>query len=285
MKAQHGFTLVELVIALTLSVVVTAFAAMFLTGPVRGYTDQARRADLVQSAESALHRISRDIRSALPNSVRIVPAGSGFALELLESPSGARYRAGPPPGDPARRLTFNSADDSFNVLGGFASLGLPFSSNTHYLSIYNAGVPGASAWELSNVITPPGTQVDIVADAIPGEFTVSLVPAFRFSYPSPSSRVYLVSGPVTWLCDPVAGTLTRFSNYSISSNQTDRDSAVELLGAGGRSARAAQYLAGCSASYQPGTAQRSGLVTVQLQLASSGEQIALLHQFHVENAP
>ena len=48
-------------------------------------------------------------------------------------------------------------------IGGFQNIAKPFSSNTHYLSIYNVGVPGANAYELANVITPPGTQIDIAS--------------------------------------------------------------------------------------------------------------------------
>ena len=72
---QLGFTLIELVITLVISTIVVSFVAMFISGPVRGFTDQARRARLVDAADSALERIGRDVRRALPNSVRIDERG------------------------------------------------------------------------------------------------------------------------------------------------------------------------------------------------------------------
>ncbi|NND60012.1 MAG: prepilin-type N-terminal cleavage/methylation domain-containing protein [Gammaproteobacteria bacterium] len=285
MKVQAGFTLVELVIALVLAVIVTAFAGMFIGNSVTGYTDQVRRAALVDAADSALGQLARDIRGALPNSVRVTPAGGGFAVELLASTDGVRYRDAAPPADPARWLQFDSADDQFNALGGFQRVTLPFSSTSHYLSVYNAGVPGADAWELANVITPPGTQIDIVVDAIAGEHHVTVTPAFRFAYPSPTQRAYLVSGPVSWLCDPSAGTLTRYSGYAIASNHLSRDSAAELLAAGAAASRIADDVSACSLNYTSGTAQRSGLVSARLELERSNERVALMQQVHVVNVP
>ncbi|NNL54077.1 MAG: type II secretion system protein, partial [Woeseia sp.] len=79
----RAFTLVELVITIALSTIVIAFMAVFISGPVASYTDQSRRAELVDLAENSLRRIARDIRRALPNSVRLSLSGSVVALELL----------------------------------------------------------------------------------------------------------------------------------------------------------------------------------------------------------
>ncbi len=98
--------------------------------------------------------------------MRITTSGSVVALELLSTVDGVRYRDRPPPGNPSKRLRFTAADDAFNSVGTFTGITRPFSSTTHYLSIYNVGVPGADAYELANVITPPGTQIDIDSDTI-----------------------------------------------------------------------------------------------------------------------
>ena len=88
-----------------------------------------------------------------------------------------------------------------------------------YLSIYNVGVPGANAYEMANVITPARTTITVAAGATPNQNLVTLSPAFQFAWGSPGKRVYLVSGPVTYLCDTAAGTLSRYSGYSIASSQ------------------------------------------------------------------
>ncbi|MGI9237854.1 MAG: PulJ/GspJ family protein [Woeseiaceae bacterium] len=284
-KGTSGFTLIELVITIALSTIVVAFMAIFISGPIASYNDQSRRAELVDLAENSLRRIARDVRRALPNSVRLDVSGSVTALELLNTIDGARYRDRPPPGDPSKRLRFTAADDAFNSIGGFQNIAKPFSSNNHYLSIYNVGVPGANAYELANVITPPGTQIDIDADAAPGEDNVQLSPAFRFSFASPGQRVFLVDGPVTYLCDDLAGTLVRYSDYSIADDQTARNTAAELLGAGADATLVANRVSNCGMAYAPGTAQRAGLVSIALAVSDTGETVSLLHQIHVDNVP
>jgi MSHA biogenesis protein MshO len=69
--SQRGFTLIELVITIVVGSIVVAFMAMFIVMPMEAYSAQTRRAQLVDDADSALRFMGRDIRSALPNSVRV----------------------------------------------------------------------------------------------------------------------------------------------------------------------------------------------------------------------
>jgi MSHA biogenesis protein MshO len=279
-----GFSLIELVITLVISTIVVSFVSMFISVPVRGFVDQTRRAGLVDAADSALLRIGRDVRRALPNSVRTTSAGGVVALEILSTVDGGRYR-GQPPGTAAQVLDFAAPDGSFDVLGPFTQIAKPFSSTSHYLAIYNVGVTGADAYELSNVITPPGTQVDIAADGVSGEDRVTLSPAFRFAYGSPTQRIFLVDGPVTYLCDAVAGTLLRYQGYAVATSQADRDSHGELLAAGATASLMANQLVGCAFTYTAGTAERGGLLALQITVSSQGESVSLLSQVHVDNVP
>ena len=43
-RCAIGFTLVELVITISLTTIVVSFMAVFISGPVRAYADQTRRA-------------------------------------------------------------------------------------------------------------------------------------------------------------------------------------------------------------------------------------------------
>jgi MSHA biogenesis protein MshO len=263
---------------------VVGFVAVFVSGPVRGFDDQVRRAHLVDAASGALSRMERDVRRALPNSLGVTGAASVAALEMLGTLDGARYRA-EPPGGPDTVLNFSGPDDSFNALGAFTQVTKPFSGSDYYLSVYNVGVPGADAYELANVITPPGTQIEIQAAGIAGADRVTLSPAFRFAYASPTQRVFLVDGPVTYLCDTGTGTLTRYDGYAIAASQAARDSRTELLAAGANAALVADRVASCAFDYTPGTAERAGLLSARLVIAEAGETVSLLTQVHVENVP
>jgi MSHA biogenesis protein MshO len=282
-RVARGFTLIELVITIAVGSVVVAFMAMFIVTPMTIYTSQTRRAMLVDAADSALRFIGRDLRAALPNSVRVSASGSVTALELLATADGARYQDSGPLSNPALALDLTAPDGAFATTVPFTQLTLPWTSSAYFLSIYNVGVPGADAYQMANVITPAGTTITISAGATANQDLVTLSPAFQFAFGSPGQRVFLVSGPVSYLCDTAAATLTRYSSYTIASAQPA--SAAALNAAGASAALVASNVAGCQFVLSAGTAQRNALATLTLQIAQSGESVQLLHQVEVVNAP
>jgi MSHA biogenesis protein MshO len=282
-RVAGGFTLIELVVTIAVGSVVVAFMAMFIVMPMNAYSTQTQQAALVDAADSALRYMARDLRSALPNSVRVTP--SGTVLELLATADGARYQDGGPLSNPALELDFTTADTAFATTVPFTQLTLPWSSSSYYLSIYNVGVPGANAYEMANVITPasPVTTITITAGSSPNQNLVTLNPGFKFAFGSPGKRVYLVSGPVTYLCDMAAGTLTRYSGYTISNTQLT--SAATLTAAGATAALVAGNVGSCQFTLTLGTAQRNALATLTLKITQNGQSVQLLNQVQVVNAP
>jgi MSHA biogenesis protein MshO len=285
---HRGFTLIELVIAISLTGIVISFIAMFIVAPVRAYNAQARRAELVDAADAVLRLMGRDIRAALPNSVRVTQTGSVFAIEMLNAVDGVQYRNTGSTVNPAQELDFGSPDNSFATLSKFDNItrGVPLN---YRLSIYNVGVPGADAYSSTNVITPATTTVTITDNTPATEDLVTLSSSFQFAYPSPGKRVFLVSGPVTYLCDESANTLRRYAGYSTDAIHANRDSAAELNSAGATSSLVANRVSDCQFDYAAGTATRAGLATLRVTFSYTSEgrteSIWLLHQVHVENAP
>jgi MSHA biogenesis protein MshO len=287
-NARRGFTLIELVIAISLTGIVISFVAMFIVAPVRAYSAQAQRAELVDAADSVLRLMARDIRSALPNSVRVRQSGSVYAIEMLNAIDGVRYRNTGSSANALQELDFASPDASFATLSKFDNItrGVPLN---YRLSIYNVGVPGADAYSSTNVITPATTTVTITDNVPNTEDLVTLSSPFQFAYPSPSKRVFLVSGPITYLCDESANTLRRYVGYSVDASHSNRDSAGELNSAGATSSLVANRVSDCQFDYAAGTATRAGLATLRVTFSYTSEgnteNIWLLHQVHVENAP
>jgi len=119
---QRGFTLIEMVMVIVVGGIVAAMTVSILTLPINAYVDSSRRATLTDVAESALRRMQRDIRAALPNSIRV--SSDGQSLELLHLVDGGRYRAelavdasGALIGNGGNILDFTINDTSFAVLG------------------------------------------------------------------------------------------------------------------------------------------------------------------------
>ncbi|APG27863.1 pilus assembly protein MshO [Syntrophotalea acetylenivorans] len=259
-RTSCGFTLVELVVVLVVTGILAALGGMFIVQPIQGFLDLSRRARLVDSAETALRRMQRDVRQALPNSVRI--NGAGTALELLHTVDGGRYRAY----GPGNTLDFTGFDTDFEALGDLDTAPTPGQSIVVY-NLSGAGTNGNAYFGDNRAGVGAGSTVN----------SVILDPPFQFPRSSPFQRFFIVDQPVSYICDTGAGTLTRYTGYGISAIQSNTP--------GGTPALMANNVSQCNFTYQPGTAQRAGLVTLRLQITEDGESVTLLHQIHVENAP
>jgi MSHA biogenesis protein MshO len=280
---MSGMTLIELVIVIVLSAIVVSFMSRLIVIPINAFTAQKQRAQLGDAADSAMRFMARDLRSALPNSVRTSVNGSVTALEMLATADGARYQDNGPLSNAGLSLDFTMPDAGFSTTVPFSQITLPYSSSNSYLAIYNIGVPGANAYALANVMTPAGTTITITAGATANAQLVTLNPAFQFSFGSPGKRVYLVSGPLSYLCDTSSGLVTRYSGYTVSATQPV--SAAALIAAGASSGVVATNATGCQFTYASGTSQRVGMATLVLQLGSNGQMVQLLQQTHLVNAP
>jgi MSHA biogenesis protein MshO len=285
-STERGFTLIEMVVVIAITALVAGFIGSFVTRPMEIYNDVSLRGELVAAAESALRRMAREVRASLPNSVRI--AAGGTVLELFHVADGARYRAeGGGAHTAASDVIDFAGDASFNVLGRLREL--PFSYGTplaagHRLAVYTTG---SSVWSDAatgadpGTVTPAATSITIADDG--DEDQLALSSSFRFALASPQKRVYVVDGPLTYLCDAGAGTLMRYAGYAPAAAQPTDPGAAPLSSAS--AALLVDRVSSCTFTYTPGTPQRAGLVTIALTLSRLGEQVHLLEQVHVLNVP
>lgn len=291
-RTGRGFTLIELVTALVLTGILAAVAAVFLRVPIAGYFDVARRTAITDIADLAVRRFNRDVQTALPNSVRVAGVCNGIApcfLEYLEVRTGGRYRA--QAGSPAtcndtlpvgpggtRVCSLGPVPDLASVATGGAG---------DFLVVYNLGPGNAGADAYASGPATGGNKSRITAvSAGAGPDREDRIDFQNLAFPlaSPDSRFQIVSGPVTYACDPAAGTLTRHWGYAISAAQAAPP-------AGGGSALLATGITQCSFNYAPNAvAQRNGIVSVRLQVSQADpsgttERVTLFSQAHVSNSP
>lgn len=283
-----GFTLVELILVIALSAVVVVMVSTVLSRPLEGFVAQSRRAELTDLASTALNRMARDIRLALPNSVR---SPDSQTLELLPIHEGGRYRASLDAGamrhDPPRCA--GSGPCSIEV----ASPGLDAAKvdEARWMAIYNIGgrSQGDGVWPPGNadLVAVPSviTPTDVGFSLIGSQLTLDAgATGFAFKYASPQHRFYLLREVVGYRCDN-PGTDANGDGTGVLRRAVFNTLAAGYTYSTANSAVVVDSVASCTFTYAPGTSTGSGLVTLRLGLKKKDEGIVLLQQVHVDNAP
>lgn len=289
---QRGFTLIEIIIVVILVGILSVVVGLIIQGPLQASVDTGRRANLVDLAETALTRMTREIRLSVPNSVRIATAPGIVSVEVLRTLDGGRYRAAPttgptlpgcaaaPSGDP---LEFTCADTLFDVLGQLPRLGqittgadcVTDPSTADCVVVFNTGPAGSNdAYAGTNVATITAVSDDTAFD---GSDQVSITNTFPLA--SPAQRFHIVDTAVSFICNTVSQRVDRFFDYTITP--------VQNTAPGGTSNLLVNNVTACDFNYDPGTATRGGLVTLQLTITepNSNQSVTLVKQIHVSNQP
>src|ERR1700733_3792731 len=120
-KSQRGFTLLEGIVVIVISGIMLASVALFLRWPFQSYLSTSNRAQLTDTADTALRRIARDMHVALPNSIRVT-AGNPQCIEMLPTKAGGRYRAQQTAAGQGTILNFTQPTGSFDMFGQFSAL-------------------------------------------------------------------------------------------------------------------------------------------------------------------
>lgn len=292
-----GFTLVELVVVITVSGILAAMISSFMITPVRGAADVARRAELTDLADHALRRMERDLRRALPNSIRVTTVGAATYVEFLEVRTGGRYRAEPSGGATSASacpdavgsggdgdglanedvLVFGATDACFRTLGSIADLAA-IVPNSDWLVVYNLGTGYASAdaYASGNVTGGNKARITSIVSIADSEHRIGFQ-SHTFSSPSPGARFQVVSGAVTYECNPAVGTVRRYTGYGIAAAQPTSFSVAPAV--------LASSLSACSITYTSGATERNALVNLALTLTKEGESVSLNHEVMVSNVP
>lgn len=269
-KQQSGFSLVELIITIVIGGIVASMATSILTLPINAYIDSSRRATLTDVAESALKRMQRDIRSALPNSIRI--SGDSKTLELLHVVSGGRYRANYAVDGSGDVLDFTQNDSSVDILGTIQNF-TDITLASDRLVIYPLSTVGSDAYS--------GNNTSVLSNATTSDqlnFST-----FTFPLKSPQQRFFIIDSPITYHCDLSSSAekdkvLMRYEAYAIQATQP-----IPPTSGGSMQVN---YLSSCSFRYNSGSSTRSGLVILAITVADeTGESVRLVQQVHVDNQP
>lgn len=265
LTGQRGFTLTELIIVIVLLGIISVIPISFIRYSAQGALDTANRQRLAMAAGVISEQISREIRVALPGSVRL--SSDKRCLELIPIIAGTVYRNAP----------IISAQPSFPVLalpGGGSSTGhaviYPYAATTSEL--YSPTTPGVLSPMSATLPAGTGT-VNLTFDSASHQFLTD----------SPMRRFFMVDTPVTFCQE--GQFVYRYSDYGF---QLTVGAALPGTFADGREVIGAPLeTSSLMFSFVPPSLQRNGLVTFEFALQSdqSAERIYVAQEVQLRNVP
>lgn len=266
---QSGFTLVELIMVIVIMGVIGGAVAVFMKSPIDAYFDTTRRAGIADVADTTVRRMARDIRKALPNSIRLGGTGGNQCVEFIPTRMGGRYRVEEIVAGDGTSLDFSTTDTAFNMLG--QNTVLPADQQVRandMVAIYNLGIPGADAYA--------GDNTAVVSGVVDGVETSVTIAAKRFPLASGSNRFHVIPGDetiVSYMCS--GGRLYRNAGYAYSSScPTPTAGTTPIIATE----------ATCNFAYSAADI-RNALVQLSLTFTNSGESVSIYHEVHVNNTP
>ncbi len=257
---SKGFTLIELIVVIMIVSVVALSITSFYADSVESYLQSETRLQQSGNIRTVLERIGRDIREAMPNSIRVNAAANCVEFVPIV---GSTYFLNLPLTQPGNQIIALN-DTQPSTATPLYVMVMPLNTG----EIYNLA-SGFSA-EVSNISTLAGNQMQI-----------DLVAATRFLRASPRNRLYFVRQPVSYCV--VADVLYRYSQYGFQLTQSNpppggvRTLNDVLLVDRGVPVTVFEYSAG--------NLNRNGLLSIDLHLAGRQESISLKHEVHVRNIP
>ena len=257
MRVATGFTLVELVMVILLLGVMATFSSQFIGIGTQIYGDASRREQLMSDARFALERLNREVRDAVPGSVRIEDDGQngvdqGSCLRFWPIASASRY-LGSAVSAGLTMVTpqvLPEQDRDLAIVYPLATPDLPLSQGCLY---------GNCVAAVTDVGSPASGALSLTVDG-------------AFTQDSPGRRVYFANQQVRYCV--TGGALTRASGAIDS----DIGASTQVL--------MAEYIRPAPHYfYREPAAFSQSEVGLRLEFERGGERVLFNHKLELLNVP
>ena len=258
---QKGFTLLEMVTVIILLGVISVGVTGFIRFGAQVFVENSERDELISSARFAVERLNRELRAALPNSVRVISSTGIQCLEFIPSVASTIYLDIPvePESDASsfQVIKFSGED---NVVGLNAVV-YPVYANNLYSGASN------KIYRVTNKTTPAGAGLTHIRE-------ITLSNAIQFEQDSPTKRVFFTESPVSYCVS--GGSLTRHQGYT--NNGVPNPFANGVL-------MAENIISASPFNVSQATHERNAVATTTLTFSKNDEQITFNNDVQVINVP
>ena len=295
---QKGFTLIEMIIVMVLVGIIGGMIAMFIRAPVQSYIDSSRRAGLTDMADTAIRRVGRDLRTAVPNSVRMVSWSTSPYVEFLPTRVAGMFQNNPVSGVGVSCIGtldangFTYANSCFSSVAPISMVASPPDYIVLGSNQSNAVPPYDPTSGVGVLRQYAGTSGSVQAISYPASAFPSWVPISQNFQVVPGDQqavtyACMLNGassgtpaitPGTDANGNGQGQLIRYWKYGFNATQVAPPLATGLY------AILVDHVSYCNIVYSTDY-QNNGLVAITLQLTQSGESVLLYDEIHVSNQP
>ncbi len=262
-----GFTLIELITVIVILAVLASLGSTFVVSAVKSFYQTQERSKLTNRGRQAIEQMSRQLRSALPNSIRI--SSNSRCIEFLPVVGAAKYLSDLPDmanGAAAANTISTSPLQTGLLSASYVSVGALAASELY------SGASSVSLVALGGVST----------SAIPN--TLTLASSKRWQRNSSTRRVFLVAKPQQFCM--LGNELTLHTNYTSGGYPVDGDLSTAVPNVGDLMADNVSFAGETGFSISNATESRNTLVSIVLPLSNgSGDRVVLRHQVMVRNVP
>lgn len=269
-KKEQGFTLVELVTVIIVLGVLAAGVSSFLKFGSQIFVEANSRDQLISSARFAVERLNREIRSALPNSIREQNSADGSikCVEFMPFVASASYLDIPVAPEPnSNQISVVAFDDS------------NFSVNLSAV-VYATSPSDVYSGTSTHIIELANSPINKVGNV----WGITLASSTRFASESPTKRVYFV-GHATSFCIDASGEMRRFSGYNTDASGIPSPYSNGVLMAENILFEDENNIDIDFFTVSQATLQRNGQVNIFLPFGRHGEIISFNNEVQVPNVP
>lgn len=255
----QGFTLIELITVIIILAVLATVSTQFIVSATESYNDTQTRAKLTAYGRLVMERITRQLRMALPNSVREQDGGS--CLQFYPVAGGGNYLVDVPD-------STNGKANSGTLVTAPYSIDQPPSSYLAIGALQPSEVYGASPASLAAVASMAATSINFAAR--------------QWLRNSINRRFYLLN-PSEAFCYEVnagVGELRHFSNLTPTATVNGTGS-HELLAVNVSPSLGIGSLFEIASS----TENRNAVVTINIDFSEGGETLTFAQEVMVRNVP